>query len=98
MWWLYLIIGVLIFAAGFAAGAFTFMIIAADHWLSGYITIDPLNMEPGKDMYITFVKERVDLRKQKYIMLTVRRKKTKNAVASSEKREESIRSSNRSVQ
>ncbi len=92
MWWLYLLIGVLIFVAGFAAGAFTFMIIAADHWLSGYITIDPLNMEPGKDMYITFVKERVDLRKQKYIMLTVRRKRTKNGSVKSGAEQENLHS------
>ena len=86
MWWLYLIIGILIFTAGLAAGAITFMVIAADHWLSGHITVDPLNMEPGKDMYITFTKERVDLRKQKFIMLTVRRKKTKDGDSESTKR------------
>lgn len=78
MWWLYLIIGLFVFSAGFVAGATVFMVIAADHWLSGNITIDPLNMEPGKDMYITFTKEKVDLRKQKYIMLSVRRKNTKD--------------------
>ena len=76
-WWLCVIVGVLIFAAGFIAGATTFMVIAADRWLSGHITVDPLNMEPGKDMYITFTKERVDLRKQKFIMLSVKRKNTK---------------------
>lgn len=72
-WWLCVIVGVLIFIAGLLAGATIFMVIAADHWLSGYITIDPLSMEPGKDMYITFVKEKVDLRKQKYIMLSVKK-------------------------
>ena len=81
-----MIIGVLIFTAGLIAGATTFMVIAADHWLSGHITIDPLNMEPGKDMYITFTKERVDLRKQKFIMLTVRRKRTKDGNSESTKR------------
>ena len=77
-WWVYLIVGILIFAAGVLAGMFGFMLKASDSWLSGYITIDPTNEQPGKDIFITFTKEKIDLRKQKFIMLTVKKGRKNN--------------------